>query len=92
VVAGEAVQDLDGAADLGGDVVQGTVPGEVFLAEPCRVEVEHAGLLARGPGGRLGRGNQGAADRAAGPGQRVPAQHLAQAAEGDAQVRCDLGG
>jgi hypothetical protein len=42
--------------------------------------------------GRLGRGDEGVADRAAGPGQRVPAQHLAQVAGGDAQVRRDLGG
>ena len=90
MVAGEAVQGLDGAADLGGDVVQGPVPGEVLLAEPGRVEVDHAGLLARGPGGGLGRGDERAADRAAGPGQRVLAQHLAEVAEGDAQVRCDL--
>lgn len=68
------------------------VPGEVFPAEPGRVEVGHAGLLAGGPGGRLGCGDEGAADGAAGPGKRVPAQHLAQVAEGDAEVRGDLGG
>ncbi len=28
------------AADLGGDVVYGPVPGEVFLAEPGGVEVD----------------------------------------------------
>ena len=79
MVAGEAVQGLDGAADLGGDVVQGAVPGEVFPAEPGRVEVDHARLLAGGPGGWLGCGDEGAADRAAGPGQRVPAKDLAEA-------------
>jgi hypothetical protein len=68
------------------------VPGEVFPAEPGRVEVDHAGLLAGRPGGWLGRGDEGAADRAARAGQRVPAQHLAEVAEGDAQVRRDLDG
>jgi hypothetical protein len=92
VVAGELVKGLDGAADLGGDVGQGTVPGEVFLAKPGWVEVDHAGLLARGPAGWLGCGEEGAADWAAGPGQRVPEQHLAQVAEEDAQVRRDLEG
>ena len=56
VVVGEPVQGLEGAADLAGDVVQGPVPGEVFPAEPGRVEVDHAGLLARGPGGWPGAG------------------------------------
>src|ERR1022692_654912 len=54
VFAGEPVQGLDGAAEMGGDVVQGPVPGEVFLPEPGRVEVEDAGLLAGGSAG--GRG------------------------------------
>ena len=83
MVAGELAEGLDAAAGLGGDVVQGAVPGEVFPAEPGRVEVGHAGLLAGGPGGRLGCGEKGAADRAAGTGKRVPSQHLAQVAEGD---------
>ena len=92
MVVGELVEGLDGAAELGGDVVQGVVPGEVFLAEPGWVEVDHAGLLAGRPAGWLGCGDEGIADWAAGPGQRVPAQHLAQVAEGDAQVRRDLEG
>src|ERR1022692_2837065 len=78
-----------GAAELAGDVVQRPAPGEVFLAEPGQVEVEHAGLLARGPGGRLGRRDDGVADRAAGPWQRVPPQHLAQVVQGDAQAGCE---
>jgi hypothetical protein len=92
VVVGELVEGLDGAAELGGDVVQGVVPGEVFLAEPGWVKVDHAGLLAGRPAGWLGCGDGGIADWAAGPRQRVPAQHLAQVAEGGAQVRRDLEG
>ncbi|HEY3734217.1 MAG TPA: MerR family DNA-binding protein [Streptosporangiaceae bacterium] len=37
VVVGEPVEGLDGAAELGGDVVQGPAPGVVFPAEPGRV-------------------------------------------------------
>lgn len=63
VLAGEPVQDLDGAADLAGDVVEEPVPGEVFLAEPGRVEAEDSGLLAGGRAGGRGPGDESAPDR-----------------------------
>jgi hypothetical protein len=92
VLAGEPVQGLDGAADLVGYVVEGPVPGEVFLAEPGRVEVEDPGLLAGGRAGGRGPGDEGSPDRVLWAGQRVVAQDLAQVAEGDAEAGCDLGG
>ncbi len=67
------------------------MPGEVFPAEPGGVEAARraAGRVA----GWLARpGDEGAPDRAAGPGQRVTPQHLAQVVQGDAQVCRDLGG
>ena len=54
VLVGELLQYRRGAADLGGDVGQGAVPGQVLLAQPVQVDADGIGVLGGVRGGLLG--------------------------------------